>query len=87
MRTSSPVSNATVRLAFVPSLNAARQIGFGVQSASSHAATAALAEASQVAYYLELIPDGTLPPDQPIETTVEVSDAIPTSLYLPLLTR
>ncbi|NJN84946.1 MAG: DNRLRE domain-containing protein, partial [Caldilineaceae bacterium] len=32
--TSSPVNNATVRLAFPPTLNAARQIGFGLQSAA-----------------------------------------------------
>lgn len=86
-----PVLAANVAtLRFLPAANAARQIGFGIESAAADSPQAALATAGDVGYYLEFIPDASLPPDGTVTAEVTVQEEIQnsgTSIYLPFVRR
>ena len=59
-----------------------------MQSASAEGLLASLANAGEVSYFLELIPNASLDPELAVETTVIVAESIPSeNLYLPLIAR
>jgi Zn-dependent metalloprotease len=86
-----PVLAANIAtLRFLPAVNAARQIGVGVESAAADSPQAALETAGDVGYYLEFVPDASLPPDSTVTAEVTVKEEIPNTgkaLFLPFVRR
>ncbi len=57
------------------------------QAAEAGSLQAALQTAAETSYFLEFVPDATLPPDTPIEVDIGVVEEIDGQIYLPLIDR